>query len=897
MPLPKRILIHNADLAKPEQLVENDVPIDLPTANFSRLLGTMRKLSMLSSIAAETFTNLSIMLEDINERTNIVATRADAAVKKLVEVEKGLRRVDLQPENNVIRYSQKYFKNRQVTIPPLFIKASNYSSIKAQYKLCREPPQLWRLENIVGDDLFQFFSFPGYFFQEWLRAELFKQEREKAVRKANKALKKQQKKEKKRKILESQKLRTKSFIGRPTSMKLVDKEGSRLSNAGSITSADLQRNNSTFSAVGLTTTTLTVNKITDLSVSPSQYGNNVSTPARPVSTAAAKLFADSPEMLTAGEGHDIFDDAASDMPTKKKKGGIKKVFGLFRSKDGKEATRPTTDFTVTEEQAAAASTAASAALNVPNSANNNWETASLASYSAAATRPTMVAVTLPTQTSLQQRNQASSPFDGSGSVDGTGAGVGTGAALDASVQDTQERSAARVDRDLDPAATSYQDFLSMQAASSSAAKRRKQQQQLVANKYTSKFQAKTGDVLLDAGEEYRPISILPAKLTPPVVSGSDGSGPKSSEHHTSAVTADRRDSGSVSATAINAKKRSSVLFSADALAPKRHSLTNQDSKNKSVDAAHRESSSSLSPEEELLQSLLGSDYRTLARDAVDDAAMLDIIEIPTHQPQPNSKRHSKLMKRDEVEEDDLPSPRPSELPPRDSFIDDDEMHSRHRTRKSDDKRDSEEYSDVPRDDEDGEDGADEDERNKNEMRDEFEDDGYDEPDLEEEEFEDDLPPEDDQVRQMMANRPSPPPPTAGQQKHQAPPQPPAKHLQPPQAPPQPQGRAPPPPPPAKQLKSALGTSVLETIRSGAPALRKVDPEELMKAKTPDLRTNILNSIKSGKTTLKHVSAEDRVKVSAARQNEAIQRLLANRRDIAGSDSEDDDSDTESEFSF
>jgi hypothetical protein len=284
MPLPKRILIHNADLANPDQLLENESPIDLPTANFSRLLGTMKKLTMLSAIAMETFSNLSVMLEDINERASIVANRTDSAVKKLVEVEKGMRRLELQPESNVISYSQKYFKKRQVTIPPLFIKASNYSAVKAQYKLCREPPQLWRLENIVGDDLFQFFSFPGYFFQEWLRAELFKQERAKLLRRANKALKKLQKKEKKRKLMESQKIRTKSFIGRPTSMKLLDKTSPRPSQlgAGSVASADQ----------ALAPPVSVKTHFTSIAADDAK---NAAAPGRPVSTAAAKLFADSPE--------------------------------------------------------------------------------------------------------------------------------------------------------------------------------------------------------------------------------------------------------------------------------------------------------------------------------------------------------------------------------------------------------------------------------------------------------------------------------------------------------------------------------------------------------------------------------------------------------------------------
>lgn len=219
MPLSKRLLIHGGDLANAEQLVDGETGVvDLPTANFSHMLGAMRQLTMLSSFALETFQNLSVLIEDISERSAILSNRTESAMKKLVDVEKALHVVELQPENPPVSYTQKYFKKRQIVIPPLFIKASNYPSIVTQYKLCSAPPQLWRLENVVGDDLFQFFSFPGYFFQEWLRAELFKQEREKALRKANRALKKQQKREKKRKKKELQRNRKKSLIVRPTSI-------------------------------------------------------------------------------------------------------------------------------------------------------------------------------------------------------------------------------------------------------------------------------------------------------------------------------------------------------------------------------------------------------------------------------------------------------------------------------------------------------------------------------------------------------------------------------------------------------------------------------------------------------------------------------------------------------
>eukprot|EP01033_Poteriospumella_lacustris_P011915 gene11915-8501_t len=723
----------------------------------------MKKLTMLSAIAMETFSNLSVMLEDINERASIVANRTDSAVKKLVEVEKGMRRLELQPESNVISYSQKYFKKRQVTIPPLFIKASNYSAVKAQYKLCREPPQLWRLENIVGDDLFQFFSFPGYFFQEWLRAELFKQERAKLLRRANKALKKLQKKEKKRKLMESQKIRTKSFIGRPTSMKLLDKTSPRPSQlgAGSVASADQ----------ALAPPVSVKTHFTSIAADDAK---NAAAPGRPVSTAAAKLFADSPEPEADDAGATA---TAAEAPQKKRKGGMQKVFGLFR-KDKDAAPGASVPAALAAPGASDKPRAAPAVSDdAVAQANAQWDTASLASHTAAATRPTTVTIQLPHGRPAQQTPEPS--------VDGLHVSAVT-ATSPLSVGEAAEAPhtsllAPRRD-DLDAP-----ELLASSSSAAAAAKRRRQQQQLVANKYASRFQAKPSDFADAAGaDDHRPVSILPTKRqhsplsalvappAPPPKGGSDRDAAADVESSSSAQPA------AIARPVTAARKRSSVLFAASVVAPKRRG-SDDDAADRDAFAGDAAAAAQPNAEEALLQSLLGADYRTVPRD---ELAALEVDAAPRGRSLSAASSTRRLSQR--------------------------------------------------------------------------------------------------------ASRPTPPPPPAAQQPPSQPAQPPA---------PQPQQRGPPPPPPVKQLKSALGNTVLDSIRSGAPALRKVDPAEVMKAKTPDLRSNILQSIKAGQQ-LRHVSAQDRVKVTAARQNEAIQRLLANRRDIAGSESDDSDgSDDESQFSF
>ena len=84
---------------------------------------------------------------------------------------------------------------REMITPTLFIKATNYSSILSLYKNCLSLPQFWKIECYLGqdDDCFKYYSYPGFFFESWLKMELERQEKlleqnkkEKIVKKNNK---------------------------------------------------------------------------------------------------------------------------------------------------------------------------------------------------------------------------------------------------------------------------------------------------------------------------------------------------------------------------------------------------------------------------------------------------------------------------------------------------------------------------------------------------------------------------------------------------------------------------------------------------------------------------------------------------------------------------------------
>lgn len=198
MPLTKRILFSSSSFQPVDQIVEVDADPSVQIHSYANILGTVRQLGYLSSYALEIFQNLAVLTEDVHERTKLLSRRTSTALNKLGEYDRGVRNAVLQPDLTFNRLSRKYLKFRELTTPPIFVKTTNYSSILVQYKVCRSAPQLWRIENVIGEDCFQFYSYPGLFFEEWLKAEIIKQELRKEQRRKEKALKKQQKKERKK---------------------------------------------------------------------------------------------------------------------------------------------------------------------------------------------------------------------------------------------------------------------------------------------------------------------------------------------------------------------------------------------------------------------------------------------------------------------------------------------------------------------------------------------------------------------------------------------------------------------------------------------------------------------------------------------------------------------------
>lgn len=165
----------------------------------------MHQLSYFSSTTLELFQNISYLTNDVQDRINKVSARTTKLTNKISTIEKNL---SYSPESyrmkiNGIRDSlavNELMSSREMVTPSLFIKSTNYSSIRSLYKNCLSLPQFWKIECYLGqdDDCFKYYSYPGFFFESWLKTELERQEALLEQNKKDKIEKKNNKIEKRR---------------------------------------------------------------------------------------------------------------------------------------------------------------------------------------------------------------------------------------------------------------------------------------------------------------------------------------------------------------------------------------------------------------------------------------------------------------------------------------------------------------------------------------------------------------------------------------------------------------------------------------------------------------------------------------------------------------------------
>eukprot|EP00603_Paraphysomonas_imperforata_P002862 CAMPEP_0114420904 /NCGR_PEP_ID=MMETSP0103-20121206/4799_1 /TAXON_ID=37642 ORGANISM="Paraphysomonas imperforata, Strain PA2" /NCGR_SAMPLE_ID=MMETSP0103 /ASSEMBLY_ACC=CAM_ASM_000201 /LENGTH=858 /DNA_ID=CAMNT_0001589401 /DNA_START=93 /DNA_END=2669 /DNA_ORIENTATION=+ len=193
MPLPKRFVADAQLYAPPDIYEESSQDNLLRDISSAGNLGALHQISFLSLYAFEMFDNLSRLAEDVGSRIINATDRTSRLVDRLTQVESRIQRITTSNtrtppnESQVIRQKKqtmKFLKVRSAQhIPSALNKMTNSAQINGLYADCSLPPQFWKLEALTFDDCLIRYSNPGLFFEEWLKVELLKQEENRLERK------------------------------------------------------------------------------------------------------------------------------------------------------------------------------------------------------------------------------------------------------------------------------------------------------------------------------------------------------------------------------------------------------------------------------------------------------------------------------------------------------------------------------------------------------------------------------------------------------------------------------------------------------------------------------------------------------------------------------------------
>ena len=140
-------------------------------------------VAYLSAYAAELLDNLFNVALDTQERIENITHRVRRLDDVLPQVEHITITMDSSQINSINLVSSSSRRGMMASLPTIFTKKTNSSSIHDQYAMCEAPPALWKLdEEDTKKRAMDLFTHPAFFFQAWLEAEKNRQEKERMER-------------------------------------------------------------------------------------------------------------------------------------------------------------------------------------------------------------------------------------------------------------------------------------------------------------------------------------------------------------------------------------------------------------------------------------------------------------------------------------------------------------------------------------------------------------------------------------------------------------------------------------------------------------------------------------------------------------------------------------------
>ena len=168
MALSKRKVCFPAAYTHPEFMdraaLESSKPDPTRHSNMAEMTGA---LSQISNLAAYT-TELLDGLFRIAQETQV---RIESAASRTVHLQSSLESLELQPPASQLvslSVSSSSVRKLEIKVPQLFTRITNDDSVLAQYYLCAPPPQLHRIDAVIGgEQAARQYSDPRFFFEQW----------------------------------------------------------------------------------------------------------------------------------------------------------------------------------------------------------------------------------------------------------------------------------------------------------------------------------------------------------------------------------------------------------------------------------------------------------------------------------------------------------------------------------------------------------------------------------------------------------------------------------------------------------------------------------------------------------------------------------------------------------
>jgi len=204
--LSKRKICFTANYVHPEFIeraalttnVSNGSSAHFEDLRMAELTGVMSQIGHLAAYSMELLDGLYRISQETRDRIESVSSRTAKLSQTLDAIEEKNRSEPVKLLVDTTALSSVAHK-KEIKVPHIFTRITNADEILAQYNLCVPPPLLTKIDTILGGEQCQTnYSYPRFFFKEWYKSELKRQEKKKEEKKRKKEERKKKREEKKK---------------------------------------------------------------------------------------------------------------------------------------------------------------------------------------------------------------------------------------------------------------------------------------------------------------------------------------------------------------------------------------------------------------------------------------------------------------------------------------------------------------------------------------------------------------------------------------------------------------------------------------------------------------------------------------------------------------------------